>query len=264
MRRRHGKRARLGGVLLAALGALALLALPSLAAAKDRNHDRIPDRWEKRHHLSLKVNQAARDQDRDHLEQPRRVPGGRQPARPRTATTTASWTATRTPARSPRSTPDTGQLTINLFGGDTVSGIVTDDTRDPVRHECSGHDGDDSRASASARGRGQLGPRELGTTTPARLRPDRRPRPTGRGRPRRRRRRRQGEDDQTTTTRPTARPRTWSSARWSTRPSWSSSNGVATFEEIELEQTRAPPQAYLASSQSWPTPTSTSSGGSSW
>ena len=67
MRRRHGKRARLGGVLLAALGALALLALPSVAAAKDRNHDRIPDRWEKRHHLSLKVKQAARDQDRDQL-----------------------------------------------------------------------------------------------------------------------------------------------------------------------------------------------------
>ena len=44
MRRRHGQRARLGGVLLAALGALALLALPSVAAAKDRNHDRIPDR----------------------------------------------------------------------------------------------------------------------------------------------------------------------------------------------------------------------------
>ena len=67
MRRRHGQRARLGGVLLAALGALALLALPSVAAAKDRNHDRIPDRWEKRHHLSLKVKQTTRDQDRDHL-----------------------------------------------------------------------------------------------------------------------------------------------------------------------------------------------------
>ena len=59
MRRRHGKRAGLGGMLLAALAALALLALPSFAAAKDRNNDRIPDRWEKRHDLSLKVSQAA-------------------------------------------------------------------------------------------------------------------------------------------------------------------------------------------------------------
>src|SRR3954447_1337419 len=62
------RRPRLGMILFAlALGALALLALPGLAAAKDRNHDRIPDRWEKRHHLSLKVNQARHDQDRDQL-----------------------------------------------------------------------------------------------------------------------------------------------------------------------------------------------------
>ncbi len=44
-----------------------MLALPSVAAAKDRNHDRIPDRWEKRHRLSLNVNQARRDQDGDQL-----------------------------------------------------------------------------------------------------------------------------------------------------------------------------------------------------
>ncbi|MGZ8666509.1 MAG: hypothetical protein ACXWZM_05310 [Solirubrobacterales bacterium] len=50
-----------------ALGLVALIALPGAAAAKDRNHDRIPDRWEKRHKLSLKVKQAGRDQDRDHL-----------------------------------------------------------------------------------------------------------------------------------------------------------------------------------------------------
>jgi hypothetical protein len=38
------------------------------AAAKDRNHDSIPDRWEKRFHLSLKVDQADRDQDRDRVD----------------------------------------------------------------------------------------------------------------------------------------------------------------------------------------------------
>jgi hypothetical protein len=62
----------LGAVLL-----LALFALPGAAMARghrhhprasaDRNHDRIPDRWEKRNHLSLRVNQAKRDQDRDGL-----------------------------------------------------------------------------------------------------------------------------------------------------------------------------------------------------
>ncbi|HEX8854141.1 MAG TPA: hypothetical protein VF752_00970 [Thermoleophilaceae bacterium] len=55
--------------LCVAAAALALLALPAsaLASSKDRNHDRIPDRWEKRHHLSLRVNQAKRDQDNDGL-----------------------------------------------------------------------------------------------------------------------------------------------------------------------------------------------------
>ncbi len=34
-------------------------------AKRDRNRDGIPDRWEKRHNLSLKKSQANRDQDRD-------------------------------------------------------------------------------------------------------------------------------------------------------------------------------------------------------
>jgi autotransporter family porin len=44
-------------------------AFPAAAQAHrgDRNHDRIPDRWEQRHGLSLRVNQARRDTDRDRL-----------------------------------------------------------------------------------------------------------------------------------------------------------------------------------------------------
>jgi hypothetical protein len=45
-----------------------LLALAGSASAKDRNHDRIPDRWETRHHLSLHHDQARRDQDKDGLK----------------------------------------------------------------------------------------------------------------------------------------------------------------------------------------------------
>ncbi len=60
---------RLELTLVAALGVVAILALPAIASAKarDRNHDGIPDRWEKRHHLSLKVNQAPLNQDKDGL-----------------------------------------------------------------------------------------------------------------------------------------------------------------------------------------------------
>lgn len=59
-------------LLLVAATAVALLAtlLPATATAhrKDRNHDRIPDKWERQHHLSLKVKQTRRDQDRDGLD----------------------------------------------------------------------------------------------------------------------------------------------------------------------------------------------------
>jgi hypothetical protein len=37
------------------------------ASAADRNADRIPDRWERRYRLSLKVKQTRRDQDHDGL-----------------------------------------------------------------------------------------------------------------------------------------------------------------------------------------------------
>jgi hypothetical protein len=48
---------------------LIALALPSLAAAKqpDRDRDRMPDRWERKHKLSVKKNDAANDPDRDGL-----------------------------------------------------------------------------------------------------------------------------------------------------------------------------------------------------
>lgn len=139
------RRPRLGMTLFAlALGAIALLAMPGLAAAKDRNHDRIPDRWETHHKLSLKVNQARHDQDGDHLrnraeflagDNPRDrdsdddgvMDGGEQ------AGTIASFDAT------------DGRLTINLFGGDTISGLVTDETE--IKCE-------DEHSSASSSGEG--------------------------------------------------------------------------------------------------------------
>jgi hypothetical protein len=127
------------------LGAIALLAMPGLAAAKDRNHDRIPDRWEKRHKLSLKVNQARHDQDGDHLRNRGEFLAGDNP-RDRDsdddgvmdgseqAGTIASFDAT------------SGRLTINLFGGDTISGLVNDETE----IKCD----DSSSASVSSEGSG--------------------------------------------------------------------------------------------------------------
>jgi hypothetical protein len=146
MTRNKGQRARLGMTWFAlALGALALLAMPSLAAAKDRNHDRIPDRWEKRHHLSLKTNQARLDQDRDHLRNRAEFLAGDNPRDDdsnddgvmdgeENAGTIASFDT------------ESGKLTLSLFGGETLSGMVTTSTE----IKCEDHSG----ASASSEGSG--------------------------------------------------------------------------------------------------------------
>ena len=151
----EARRPRLGMTLLAlALGALALLAMPGLAAAKDRNGDRIPDRWEKRHKLSLTVNQARHDQDHDGLrnrgefladDNPRDrdsdgdgvLDGDEQ------AGTIASFDAA------------TGRLTISLFGGDSISGLVTDQTEIKCEDE---HSTSSASASDSGPGRGEEEP----------------------------------------------------------------------------------------------------------
>src|SRR5512132_3380530 len=39
----------------------------SAAIPRDRDHDRLPDRWERNHHLSTTIPSAKRDPDRDRL-----------------------------------------------------------------------------------------------------------------------------------------------------------------------------------------------------
>jgi len=146
MTRNEGRRARLGMTWFAlALGALALLAMPGLAAAKDRNHDHIPDKWEKRHHLSLMVNQAHKNQDDDALRNRAEFLAGDNPRDADSnndgvedgednAGTITSFDA------------ETGKLVINLFGGESVSGLVNEETE----IKCEDH----SSASASSEGSG--------------------------------------------------------------------------------------------------------------
>lgn len=56
-------------LMIAVLACASLLVFVAVATAVsgDRNKDGIPDRWEKKHHLSTSQNQANRDQDRDHV-----------------------------------------------------------------------------------------------------------------------------------------------------------------------------------------------------
>jgi hypothetical protein len=119
---------RLTTCAAAALGALALLALPGAAAAKDGNHDRIPDRWEHRHHLSTTVNQAGRDQDRDHLRNRAEFLAGDNP-RDRDSDDDGVIDGNENAGTVISFDAATGKLVIGLFNGDSVSGLVTESTR---------------------------------------------------------------------------------------------------------------------------------------
>jgi hypothetical protein len=144
MTRSKGRRARLGMTWFAlALGALALLAMPSLAAAKDRNHDHIPDRWEKRHHLSLRVNQAHKNQDGDRLRNRAEFLAGDNP-RDADSNNDGVEDGADNAGTIVSFDTETGKLTIDLFGGETVSGLVNEETE----IKCEDHPG----ASASSDG----------------------------------------------------------------------------------------------------------------
>ena len=133
---------KLKSAVLAVLTIALFAVFAGPAAARDRNRDGLPDRWEKAHHLSLKVNQARRDQDKDGLRNKAEFRAHMDPRvddsdndgvedGDENAGTIDSFDAA------------AGKLTIKLFSGDKVSGLVTDATE----IEC-----DDSTAKSSDQG----------------------------------------------------------------------------------------------------------------
>jgi hypothetical protein len=107
------------------LAVTASLGLASAASAKDRNHDRIPDRWERAHHLSLHVNQARRDEDHDGLDNRGEF---RAHMNPRKADTDGDGIPDGEENAGTIASFADGMLTINLAGGGTLTGAVTQDT----------------------------------------------------------------------------------------------------------------------------------------
>jgi hypothetical protein len=129
MNRPRRNRYHAGGLLLLVVGLLAAVGvLAGPAVAKDVNRDRIPDRWEKRHHLSLKLNQSQRDQDRDQLRNRAEFLVGDNP-RDHDSDDDGVADGEENAGTIESFDSKTGKLVITLFGGETVSGLVTDRTR---------------------------------------------------------------------------------------------------------------------------------------
>jgi hypothetical protein len=113
--------------LAAALAVAASLVASAGAQARggDRNHDRIPDRWERTHHLSVKVDQRKRDQDRDGLKNLAEYRAGMNPR-----DDDSDDDGVEDGAENPGQITEfkDGLLTVKLFGGGTLSALVTADT----------------------------------------------------------------------------------------------------------------------------------------
>jgi hypothetical protein len=115
-------------LLLLACAFAAVLAFPASGLARshgDRNGDRIPDRWERAHHLSLKVNQAKRDQDHDGLRNKAEFMAG---DNPRDADTDNDGVKDGQEKAGQVVTFTAGILTVHLFNGDDVKGTVDANT----------------------------------------------------------------------------------------------------------------------------------------
>jgi hypothetical protein len=129
--------------LLAPLLALAaLLALPAGALARDSNHDGLPDRWEKRHHLSLHVNQSGRDQDHDGLRNRAEYRAG---TNPRDRDSDDDGVRDGDENAGTVKSFDGTTLVISLLRGGTASGTVDASTelRCPATASASRHGDDD-------------------------------------------------------------------------------------------------------------------------
>jgi hypothetical protein len=119
-------------MLMLLLCAAAALAVPAVASAHgghhgDRNRDGLPDRWERQHHLSMKVNQAHRDPDRDRLDNRNEFEHGTDPNKADTDDNGVEDRDEVEPVGTIASFTN-GTLTITLANGQSVSGQVTPGT----------------------------------------------------------------------------------------------------------------------------------------
>jgi hypothetical protein len=143
------------GILLTAILALVAVSVPSAAVAKDRNGDRIPDRWEKRHKLTLKVDQRKMDQDRDGLRNRGEWLSQTNP-RDRDSDDDGISDSREKAGVISAYDAEAGTLTLTLYAGGEITGAVTDRTR--VKCEDESDDSTEPAPEAGVSGSDRSGP----------------------------------------------------------------------------------------------------------
>src|SRR3954464_7765806 len=126
-----------------------LLTGTAQASSRDRNHDRLPDRWERAHHLSLHVNQSRRDQDHDGLDNRGEYRAG---MNPRDRDSDDDGVRDGRENTGSVSSFAGGVLTITLAQGGTLTAKVTDATRIECRQTA--HASDDHGHNGGGGGSG--------------------------------------------------------------------------------------------------------------
>lgn len=155
-------------IALACSAVAALVAVPSTASAKqkskgksthhshrkatDRNRDGIPDTWERHFKLSLKVNQARRDQDKDGLNNRAEFLAR---TNPRSNDSDGDGTPDGQEHAGRVASYDGTTLVVDLFGGTQLSAAVTADTE--IQCEAGGTTAPAPAARTSKRGGSQGG-----------------------------------------------------------------------------------------------------------
>jgi hypothetical protein len=138
-------------LLILAVALVAGLGVVSSASARsrDRNHDRLPDRWERAHHLSLKVKQGKRDQDRDGLDNRGEF---RAKTNPRDADTDNDGIRDGKEHAGTVKSFQNGVLTISLAQGGELSATVDDRTEIECESEAAHASSDGRRADSGSSG----------------------------------------------------------------------------------------------------------------
>src|SRR4051812_6056700 len=153
-------------ILAGGIACSVLVAGSAQAKGTDRNRDGLPDRWERAHHLSLRLNQARRDQDHDGLDNRGEYRAG---MNPHDRDSDDDGTADGRENAGSVTSFANGLLTITLAKGGTLTAKVTDATRIECRQTArasaddhgggghGGHGGDDHGADDNGGGGAEPG-----------------------------------------------------------------------------------------------------------